>query len=425
MKKLKIFIAGSIALSEERKLLKSITNDLEITFRSRGISVRIDVRDATNFGYTFAKNGQQQNYNTFITKEADLVFFILVGEVGGITEDEFDIAYESYNKYGHPHICVLSYIDKGKDNDNINNIRKKIEQIKQYYINYANRYELNNIIEHVISDEIYRRRRWQRYVKLKYIFIIVLIICGGLLIYSLREKISNKQLSQTSTQIITVEGVEFSMIRVNAGSFNMGDSDKESTIHLVTLTRDFMIGETEVTQSLWKAVMGNNPSHFIGDTYPVDNVSWDDCNRFISKLNELTGLNFRLPTEAEWEYAAKGGHKVTNTYIYSGSNNIDEVGWYIDNSDKHSHPVKQKRPNDLGIYDMSGNVWEWCQDSYTPYSAVPQTAPLNISPGDKRVRRGGSWRDNPKCTISTFRSRYQADVCKEWHGLRLVLDINY
>lgn len=147
--------------------------------------------------------------------------------------------------------------------------------------------------------------------------------------------------------------------------------------------------------------MENNPSRFVGDNLPVESVSYEDVKTFITKLNEKTGKTFRLPTEAEWEYAARGGKK-SKGYKYSGSNNIDDVAWYYGNSNNKTHPVKTKRPNELGIYDMSGNVWEWCSDNYGAYSSSSQTNPTGPSSGSYRVDRGGSWHYNAgSCRVST------------------------
>ena len=198
----------------------------------------------------------------------------------------------------------------------------------------------------------------------------------------------------------TVNGVSFTMVDVEGGTFTMGatseqgsDADNdEKPAHKVTLS-NYSIGETEVTQALWQAVMGSNPSHFKGDLQrPVENVSWNDCQTFIKKLNQLTGENFRLPTEAEWEYAARGG-KSSKGYKYSGSNTIGDVAWYTDNSLSKTRAVKTKKPNELGIYDMSGNVYEWCSDWYSSsyYSSYSGTNPTGPSSGSYRVLRGGSW----------------------------------
>ncbi|MBR6031078.1 MAG: formylglycine-generating enzyme family protein [Bacteroidaceae bacterium] len=202
----------------------------------------------------------------------------------------------------------------------------------------------------------------------------------------------------------TVNGVSFTMVSVEGGTFQMGsttgDSD-EKPVHQV-LVSSFSIGQTEVTQGLWQAVMGSNPSYFSGSTRPVERVSWNDCQTFITKLNQLTGKTFRLPTEAEWEYAARGGNK-SQGYTYSGSNTIGNVAWYYDNSyalgssnpNYGTQTVATKAPNELGIYDMSGNAFEWCQDWYGSYSSSSQTNPAGPTSGSYRVIRGGSWISSP------------------------------
>lgn len=225
--------------------------------------------------------------------------------------------------------------------------------------------------------------------------------------------------------IFTLNGVRFKMIKVEGGTFKMGapknDSDSydsEKPQHDVTL-KEFYIGETVVTQALWKSVMKGNPSHFTGeDDLPVETVSYDDITGFLAQLNDklkdqLHGMKFALPTEEQWEFAARGGVK-SKGYKYSGSNDISQVAWYDDNSNHRPHPVRKKAPNELGIYDMSGNVWEWC-DSYwrNNYNANPDRS--------IRVIRGGSWYN---CTVSsrvasrTFASpNYRA----RYIGFRLVL----
>ena len=222
-------------------------------------------------------------------------------------------------------------------------------------------------------------------------------------------------------------GISIDMVRVEAGTFTMGatpemkkpDKD-EKPAHQVTLTNDYYIGKYEVTQALWQAVMGNNPSNFKGDNLPVEQVSWDDCQEFISKLNSITGKTFRLPTEAEWEYAARGGKK-SRGYQYSGSNNISDVAWYKDNSDSKTHTVGSKQANELGIYDMSGNVWEWCQDWYGKYSSSSQTNPTGANSGSYRVRRGGCRGITARYCRSSYRS-FDAPGCRDSSlGLRLVL----
>lgn len=203
--------------------------------------------------------------------------------------------------------------------------------------------------------------------------------------------------SSSEEQTFTVNGVSFTMKFVEGGTFQMGATSEqgsdaysgESPVHSVTLS-GYWMGETEVTQELWRAVMGSNPSYFKGDNLPVEGVSWNDIvNDFLPKLNNLTGKNFRLPTEAEWEYAARGGK--SGGYKYAGSNTIGDVAWYTDNSSSKTHAVATKQPNELGLYDMSGNVWEWCQDWYGSYGSSSQTNPTGPSSGSYRVLRGGSW----------------------------------
>ena len=239
---------------------------------------------------------------------------------------------------------------------------------------------------------------------------------------------NNIELTSASNVIITVNGVSFTMIKVEGDTFSMGATPEqgedaasdEKPVHLVTLD-DYYIGETEVTQELWQAVMDDNPSKFKGLQKPVSCVSWNDCQEFITKLNQLTGKNFRLPTEAEWEYAARGGNK-SQCYKYSGSNTIGDVAWYKNNSGSTTHDVRTKSPNELGIYDMSGNVWEFCHDWYGDYSGESQTNPVGPSSGSIRVARGGNW-GTPHVGTSrvSSRSALNPDFVSGYSGLRIVL----
>ncbi|MBQ7238672.1 MAG: formylglycine-generating enzyme family protein [Bacteroidales bacterium] len=217
------------------------------------------------------------------------------------------------------------------------------------------------------------------------------------------------------------------MVTVEGGTFTMGatseqgsdaDSD-EKPAHSVTLS-DYSIGQTEVTQALWKAVMGSNPSYFVGDDLPVEEVTWNDCQEFVRKLNQLTGKTFRLPTEAEWEYAARGGCK-SKGYKYSGSNTLGDVAWYTDNSGSKTHEVATKLPNELELYDMIGNVMEWCQDWYGSYSSNAQTNPAGPSSGLYRVFRGGSWNIKARYCRVSYRNCYTPGDRDNYLGLRLVL----
>jgi formylglycine-generating enzyme required for sulfatase activity len=212
------------------------------------------------------------------------------------------------------------------------------------------------------------------------------------------------------------------MVFVQGGTFQMGsnyDPDGATPIHSVTLS-NFYMGRYEVTQAQWKLIMGNDPSYFKGDDLPVDSVSWNDVQNFLSKLNILSGKNYRLPTEAEWEYAARGGYK-SQGYTYSGSNTLSDVAWYADNSSNTTHAVGTKQPNELGLYDMNGNVWEWCSDWYGDNSNVAQTNPTGPSSGYGRVDRGGSWRDNTQYCRVAYRDCIRPDIRGNFIGFRLVL----
>ena len=243
---------------------------------------------------------------------------------------------------------------------------------------------------------------------------------------------------QPQTETFTVNGVSFTMVAVEGGTFMMGATaeqggdawDVEKPAHQVTLS-SYWIGQTEVTQALWQAVMGSNPSDtYIDLNYPVINVSWYDCQEFIKKLNQMTGKYFRLPTEAEWEFAARGGNK-SQGCKYAGSNTVDDVAWYLVNAYKIGknspdfgiHAVMTKAPNELGLYDMSGNVWEWCQDRYgDDYSSDDQRNPTGPASGTDRVIRGGAWGTHERCCRVSFRFNYNPnDASSRGTGLRLAL----
>lgn len=217
------------------------------------------------------------------------------------------------------------------------------------------------------------------------------------------------------------------MVYVSSGTFTMGGTseqgsdayDDEKPTHNVTLS-SYYICKYEVTQALWRAVMGSNPSDFKGDNLPVECVSWNDCQTFINRLNSYTGRNFRLPTEAEWEFAARGGN-YSRHYKYSGSNYIGDVAWYDDNSGNRTHPVGTKQPNELGLYDMSGNVYEWCSDWYGSYSSYSQSDPTGPNSGSGRVFRGGNWYDGAWLCRSSSRFSNTPGISDCHLGLRLVL----
>ncbi len=252
----------------------------------------------------------------------------------------------------------------------------------------------------------------------------------------------SEQPTEPTTETFTVNGVSFKMVAVEGGTFTMGASDDdteaydwEKPAHQVALS-SYCIGETEVTQELWQAVMGSNPSYFTPSygydenlQHPVEQVSWDDCQTFIAKLNQMTGKTFRLPTEAEWEYAARGGNQ-SQGYKYAGSNTIDDVAWYKVNAndvgsnspDFGTHAVATKAPNELGLYDMSGNVCEWCQDWWESYSSDAQTNPTGPVEGSIRVDRGGGWEVSSGLCRVSYRFHYPPSFSYRFLGLRLALD---
>lgn len=250
------------------------------------------------------------------------------------------------------------------------------------------------------------------------------------------------------TETFTVRGVTFTIVIVEGGTFMMGATEEQGTVdpeeneypvHEVTLS-SYGIGQTEVTQELWEAVMSWHPdtlnedfeAEFIHPSYfsskngfdddlqrPVENISNRKIDLFLSFLNTLTGREFRLPTDAEWEFAARGGNQ-SKGYKYAGSNDIDEVAWYSDNNGVHTNLVATKAPNELGLYDMSGNVYEWCQDWFGSYSSSTQSNPTGPSSGSLRVRRGGGWGNDGGCRVS-YRGRLTPSLSLIFLGFRLAL----
>ena len=218
------------------------------------------------------------------------------------------------------------------------------------------------------------------------------------------------------------------MVEVEGGTFLMGGTPEqgeeafndEKPPHKVTVST-FHIGCYPVTQEQWKAVMGNNPSYFQGERHPVEQVNWMDCQAFVEKLSKMTGLTFRLPTEAEWEYAARGGNKGKG-HKYSGGDLLTQVAWYNENSGGTSHEVGEKAPNELGLYDMSGNIWEWVQDWKGDFTDEEQTNPTGPEEGDERICRGGGWnREHDRCRVS-YRGDDEPDLRYRSLGLRVVME---
>jgi len=259
----------------------------------------------------------------------------------------------------------------------------------------------------------------------------ILILCIGLCLHFLAGALFgcgvehvNAQGNRFASYTETANNLNIEMVAVQGGTFMMGCTpeqgddcfDNEKPAHQVTLS-DFYIGKYEVTQAQWRAVMGTtvhqqrdkaNPASFLageGDNYPMYYVSWDETQEFVRRLNASTGKNYRLPTEAEWEFAARGGIS-NSTCKYSGSNTVGDVAWYDGNSGDGTHPVGTKSSNALGIHDMSGNVWEWCSDWFGSYSSNAQTNPQGPSSGSSRVNRGGSWNNLARHTRVSYSLNY-------------------
>lgn len=228
----------------------------------------------------------------------------------------------------------------------------------------------------------------------------------------------NPTTSSFTEERITIpikEGVCIEMVKVEKGTISFGKGIKGITKFVANVSNDYYIGKFEVTQALWQAVMGSNPAKNKGDNLPVEKVTWTECQDFIKKLNELTGKNFRLPTALEWVYAARGGSK-SSGYKYSGSNKLSEVAWFDSNSKDKTHPVGTKMPNELGLYDMSGNVWEWCQD--LGKSTKKSSKSLH---GASRILCGGSWSDNAKYCTSLYLDEKPEGFYSIYMGMRLAL----
>ena len=249
--------------------------------------------------------------------------------------------------------------------------------------------------------------------------IIGLITLGVISFYNRSIKLPSSECVEASylNGILTVNGIEYPMVDIEGGTFMMGSQeyDDEYPIHKVTIS-SYSIGKYEVTQELWKAVMNDSPNYYRNSRQPIE-ASYDDCITFIQKLNTLTGLNFKLPTEAQWEYAARGGN-LSKGHEYSGSSNLGVIAWSLDNSSYSAQDVGLKSPNELGIHDMSGNVWEWCCDWYGKYSLYSQTNPVGPSEGTKRVARGGGAKDIAwNCRVSVRYPVYDGGTV----GMRLCL----
>lgn len=476
---IKIFLGGGVALLEGSKSnrgYRPLVVDPAISkLNSRRKTQRVYiVRTFTDLIHEYTPEGQQKHYHQFVEKEADIALFIFDGRVGNQTKEEIECACDSYKKHQHP--CVFFYGTNLADNDEISTY---LSSKKQYFQCFKNKEHLFHLIQEDLSSWIKPSllTRWWHEAKLLIISILGCLLLGLLILllnkncsnimadaekqnqtYSSESsynsskesiaKISSASLdnalhkSQTTTLTrdqksntitFSIRGIAFDMVYVSGGSFTMGatteqgnnSGNAEKPTHIVSLS-DYYIGKYEVTQELWQEVMGSNPSCFKDANKPIEEISWDDCQIFIEKLNELLASQlgnkcFSLPTEAQWEYAARGGNK-SEGYKYAGSNDINDVAWYDINSKRTTHAVGTKEPNELGLYDMSGNVKEWCQDWYDDYTDEEQTNPTGATFASNRVYRGGSWRDNMShCRVSNRICHYSPSFHYNFLGMRLCL----
>jgi formylglycine-generating enzyme required for sulfatase activity len=251
-------------------------------------------------------------------------------------------------------------------------------------------------------------------------------------------------LQAANFEVVTNDDIAF--IQIPAGTFSMGTSEAqraslveqkawtrfencELPAHTVTISKPFLIGQFEITQKQWEAVMGKNPSAFKDENRPVDSVSWEEVQKFIEKLNEKNGARYRLPTEAEWEYCCRAGSTnlfgLCSTNVTIAPESLGDFAWFRKNSDNRTHPVGEKKPNAWGLYDMHGNVWEWCQDWYASdyYAKAPEKDPLNTVPTTEHVFRGGSWFLDWQNLRAAFRSGNLPGFKSQYVGFRLVRDL--
>jgi formylglycine-generating enzyme required for sulfatase activity len=282
--------------------------------------------------------------------------------------------------------------------------------------------------------------------KTNYLRFTFAVMMAGAAMFALGSCSKDDPVNLKTNLRFTAGSVTFELIYVEGGSFTVGATpeqgddaqDREKPAHVVTLTDDYYMGKFEVTQQLWQAVTGKsindqrnlaNPSEWLygeGDNYPMYYISYEDCVSFCTALNTLVagqlpaGYEFRLSTEAQWEYAARGGKKSVH-YKYSGSNDANAVAWYSDNSGSTTHEVGKKLPNELGIYDMSGNMWEWCKDRYGDYNDGVQTNPQGPASGSFRVLRGGVWYLNAQYCRIAIRNFNLPSYRSEYYGFRLAL----
>lgn len=449
MKEIEVFIAGSKTLTQLRDSARAAL--MEISNQYRNLNAMFRSYTFEDFPRSFTVDGRQADYNDYISNQADYVIFIFDEGFGDITLHELDVAMQSLKKYNRPQIYV--YCNEFKMNcDKFKEIQRKLNDYGQYYIAYEDGHfkeQLKSDFTYVLvnSCNITSKEKGSRLEG----FVTISEKAKPIVQESFQSRKKND-----GTITFKVGDIQFNMIRVEGGTLEIGATKEQGAFaenneypaHCITLPT-YYIGQFPVTQNLWEMVMGYNHSHFqqsemelktriiqnaVLNTLnpsalsmnnmdcdkghnPVENISLNEANQFVKKISELTNQKFDLPTEEEWEYAARGGQK-SHHYRYAGSNRIEDVAWYRDNSDLKTHPVGEKQPNELGIYDMSGNVWEWTKSKAHRYGT-------DISPEDKKfIRRGGSaFHVEKNCRLS-FRYETERSKHNMGSGLRVVIREN-
>ncbi len=403
-------IGDALAYMHARNMLHLDVKPANIMMRSDGTSVLIDFGMSKHYadggeatttspiakskGYA-PKEQYSQDLAASLAPNTDIyalgatLYYMLEGKapmesIARDSDDDIDFK-QSISAETRKAILSAMRLNRKKRAQTVEEFISMLDKQNSYKDEEANTEEDDTIYDRKTSNDKTINKQENNNIVLKKSFRITAVIVPILIV-------SFGSLNFLKQCIAAANLPDLEMIAVEGGTFMMGSNsdvyEDEKPVHQVTVN-SFQIGKYEVTQRLWKAVMGNNPSKFKGDNLPVENVSWNDTQEFIRKLNEQTGRNYRLPSEAEWEFAARGGNK-SKGYMYSGNNNIYAVAWSWSNGHK-THPVGTKQPNELGLYDMSGNVWEWCQDWYGNYNNISQTNPTGSSFGSNHVIRGGGW----------------------------------
>ena len=453
MKEIEVFIAGSKTLTQLRDSARAAL--MEISNQYRSLNAMFRSYTFEDFPRSFTVDGRQADYNDYISNQADYVIFIFDEGFGDITLQELDVAMQGLKKNNRPQIYV--YCNEAKMNcDKFKEIKRKLNDYGQYYIAYEDGHfkeQLKSDFTYVLvnSCNIISKEKDRRPE-------------GSVSISEIAEPVDQEciQGRKKNDDSITfkVGNVQFDMIRVEGGTLEIGATNEQEPFAekneyptcSVSLST-FYIGQFPVTQNLWEKVMGYNHSYnqqsekdLVSEMerkkvqvaimnalkpiatptdimesdyghYPVENIAYNEAKQFVNRLSELTNKKFDLPTEEEWEYAARGGQK-SHHYRYAGSNRIDDVAWYRHNSSLRTHPVGEKQPNELGIYDMSGNVWEWTKSKAHQYDR-------DVNPEEKLfIRRGGSAIHVEKNCRVSFRYETERSKHNMGSGLRVVLREN-